>query len=189
MFAPRRHDDRDGQTKDHAEMTSTDNDVGYIEATLIRSDDPLTKTYAAVASDGMPRVIGSPFLTHGTATRVQIPIGGFAREFAGLLEDLHQNTCVTLGSLVNGVVGDTAKIVTRDRYQAGSGDDGTPTFGAGRNGSATRRGNQRSWDWITTGRTSPMQFGNECRERVVSSQFSSRPSPGPGPSRRRRRKR
>ena len=80
-------------------MTSTDNGTGYIEVTLIRSDNPLTKTYC-VADDGTPCSTGKPFLNHGTATRVQIPICGFAGEFAGLLADLHQSTCITLGSLV-----------------------------------------------------------------------------------------
>jgi hypothetical protein len=113
-------------------MTATDYDHGYIEATLIRSDDPLTKTCTGVAPDGTPCVIGAPFLTHGTATRVQIPICGFGEEFAGLLVDLHPNTCVTLGSLVDAVAGDTAKIVTRDRYQTDAADDGMPNIWRGK---------------------------------------------------------
>lgn len=131
-FRASRHDDRDGRKKVHAKMTSTDTDHRYVEVTLIRSDNPLTKTYTSIAPDGSPHVSGSPFLTHGTASRVQIPICGFAEEFSGLLADLHQNTCVTLGSLVDAVAGDNAKIVTRDRYQTGGANEGMPNIWRGK---------------------------------------------------------
>ena len=111
----------------------------YIEATLIKSDDPLTKTYG-ISSDGVPEVCKQPFLCSGTAHRVYIPAASFATELSELLSHLHDHSCLVLGALHDDVVGDFANVTTRERHQPRDPGNGSPIIWRGKDWLGYRAG-------------------------------------------------
>jgi hypothetical protein len=121
-----------------AEKTPIDGD-GFIEVTLINSDDPLTKTFA-VSNDGVPRTSDSPFLSSGTAHRVRIPTADFPAEFALLLTSLHSHSCLVLGALSAEVNGDDAHITTKDRHEPRVAGTGSPLIWRGKDWLGYRTG-------------------------------------------------
>jgi Family of unknown function (DUF5906) len=120
-------------------MTSPTSAPAHIEATLIKSDDPLTKTYG-ISSDGVPEVCKQPFLCSGTAHRLYIPADSFATEFSKLLSDLHGQSCLVLGALHDDVVGDFADVTTRERHQPRDPGDGSPIIWRGKDWLGYRAG-------------------------------------------------
>jgi hypothetical protein len=135
-----------------------------LEVTLIKSDDPLTKTYH-VTEDGLPEVAKHPFLVTGKALRARFAPETFASEFPDFLASLDTNECIVLGAMSDDVLGDVADITTKERHQPRDPGDGSPLIWRGKDWLGHRSGRAAvlGMDFDTKGMPSGL------RERVEAS--------------------
>ena len=106
-------------------------DRNTLQVTLIRSENPLTKSYC-IGADGEPMKNTDPFLVSGTASRLRINTNEFAADFPVLLAALAENECLVLGALSADIDGDTADITTKKLHAPHEAGDGSPVIWRGK---------------------------------------------------------
>jgi hypothetical protein len=162
--------------KDARSLPHHDNALPEIEITLIRSDDPLTKTYH-VTEDGVPEVAKHPFLVTGKALRARFAPETFASEFPDFLASLDTNECIVLGAMPDEVLGDIADITTKERHHPRDPGDGSPLIWRGKDWLGHRSGRAAvlGMDFDTKGMPSRLRERVEAAGGVLAVLHSSCP--------------